>query len=59
MPMPKLQIGTAGISNRNDLKFAERQLSVPLTSETWLVHAKVCEPHLNPPVCMNFPGFSF
>ena len=25
-----------------------------LQSETWLVHAKVREPHLNPPVRMNF-----
>ena len=34
--------------------------SVPLLtiqSETWLVHAKVREPHLNPPVRMSFPGF--
>ena len=29
-----------------------------LQSETWLVHAKVREPHLNPLVRMNFPGFS-
>ena len=32
-------------------------ISVPLPtiqSETWLVHAKVREPHLNPPVRMNF-----
>ena len=36
-------------------------LSVPLPaiqSETWVVDAKVREPHLNPPVRMNFPGFS-
>ena len=25
-----------------------------IQSETWLVHAKVREPHLNPPVLMNF-----
>ena len=25
-----------------------------IQSETWLVHAKVREPHLNPPVRMNF-----
>ena len=34
-------------------------LSVPLPtiqSETWPVHAKVREPHLNPPVRVNFPG---
>ena len=29
-----------------------------LQSETWLVHANVREPHLNPLVRMNFPGFS-
>ena len=29
-----------------------------IQSETWLFHAKVREPHLNPPVHMNLPGFS-
>ena len=28
-----------------------------MQSEKWLVHAKVREPHLNPPVRMNFHGF--
>ena len=35
----------------------EGHCSVPvptIQSETWLVHAKVREPHLNPPVRMNF-----
>ena len=37
-------------------------MSVPLPtvqSETWLVHVKVCEPHLNPPVRMNFLPLAF
>ena len=25
-----------------------------IQSETWLVHTKVCEPHLNPPIRMSF-----
>ena len=37
-------------------------ISVPLPtiqSETWLVHAKVREPHLNPPFRMNFLPLTF
>ena len=33
------------------------QCLFPTQSETWLVHATVCEPYLNPPVCMNFSDF--
>ena len=44
------------VSGGNNL-CASKYSSVPLPtiqSETWLVHAKVREPHLNHPVRMNF-----
>ena len=39
------------------LKFISAPLPT-IQSETWLVHAKVREPHLNPPVRVNFCGFT-
>ena len=41
-------------SNREIFQY----LSLQSNLKTWLVHAKVREPHLNPPVRTNFPGFS-
>ena len=45
----------------NFLLVGKTQMDLPLStiqSETWLVHEQICEPHLNPPVGMNFHGFA-
>ena len=49
---------TLAVSHPYPNTYVEEVPLPTIQSETWLVHAKVREPHLNPPVRMNFLPFA-